>query len=498
MRALQRKVPMRITQKALTFDDVLLLPAHSNVLPRDVSLRTQLTRNITLQMPLLSAAMDTVTEARLAIALAQEGGIGIIHKNLTARAQAAEVAKVKRFESGILKDPITVSPRMTVRDVLGITRQYRISGLPVLDKAGKVVGIVTNRDLRFETNLDQPVKAIMTPRKRLVTVKEGASVEDAKELIRTHRLERVLVVDDEFHLRGLITVKDILKSTEHPLANKDASGRLRAGAAVGVGAGTEERVAMLADAGIDVIIVDTAHGHSQGVLDRVRWIKNNYPQIEVIGGNIATADAARALVDHGADAVKVGIGPGSICTTRIVAGVGMPQITAVQNVAEALKGSGVPIIADGGIRYSGDIAKAIAAGADCVMLGSLFAGTEESPGDIELFQGRSYKSYRGMGSLGAMQQGSSDRYFQDAEGEGAAEKLVPEGIEGRVPYKGALTAVIQQLMGGLRAAMGYCGCPTIDELRARAEFVEITSAGVRESHVHDVQIVKEAPNYRVD
>src|SRR5512139_639121 len=496
MRALQRKVPMRITQKALTFDDVLLLPAHSNVLPRDVSLRTQLTRNITLQMPLLSAAMDTVTEARLAIALAQEGGIGIIHKNLTARAQAAEVAKVKRFESGILKDPITIQPTMTVRDVVEITRQHRISGLPVVDRAGKVVGIVTNRDLRFETNLDQPVKAIMTPRRRLVTVKEGASIEDAKELIRTHRLERVLVVDDEFHLRGLITVKDILKSTEHPLANKDASGRLRAGAAVGVGAGTEERVAMLADAGIDVIIVDTAHGHSQGVLDRVRWIKNNYPQIEVIGGNIATADAARALVDHGADAVKVGIGPGSICTTRIVAGVGMPQITAVQNVAEALKGSGVPMIADGGIRYSGDIAKAIAAGADTVMLGGLFAGTEEAPGEVELFQGRSYKSYRGMGSLGAMQAGSSDRYFQEATAN--VDKFVPEGIEGRVPYKGSVLAVIHQLTGGVRSSMGYLGCATIAEMHERATFVEITSAGVRESHVHDVQITKEAPNYHVE
>jgi len=487
---------MRILQKALTFDDVLLVPAHSRILPRDVSLSTRLTRNIPLNLPLLSAAMDTVTESRLAIALAQEGGIGIIHKNLSSKAQAAEVAKVKRFESGILKDPITVSPLMTVRDVLEITSQYRISGLPVIDRAGKVVGIVTNRDLRFEANLDQPVKAIMTPRKRLVTVKEGASVEDAKELLRAHRLERVLVIDDAFHLRGLITVKDILKSTEHPLANKDASGRLRAGAAVGVGPGTEERVERLAEAGVDVVIVDTAHGHSQGVLDRVNWIKAHFPQIEVIGGNIATADAARALVDSGADAVKVGIGPGSICTTRIVAGVGVPQITAIQNVSEALKGTGVPMIADGGIRYSGDIAKAIAAGADTAMLGGLFAGTEEAPGEVELFQGRSYKSYRGMGSLGAMQAGSSDRYFQEATAN--VDKFVPEGIEGRVPYKGSVLAVIHQLMGGLRSSMGYLGCSTIAQMHDQACFVEITSAGVRESHVHDVQITKEAPNYHVE
>ena len=487
---------MRLLQKALTFDDVLLVPAHSQILPRDVSLATRLTRNISLNLPLLSAAMDTVTEGRLAIALAQEGGIGIIHKNLSPKQQAAEVAKVKRFESGILRDPITVTPSMTVRDVIEITRQYKISGLPVIDKAGKVVGIVTNRDLRFETNLDQPVKAIMTPRKRLVTVKEGASVEDAQELIRKHRLERVLVVDDDFRMRGLITVKDSLKSTEHPLANKDASGRLRAGAAVGVGAGTEERVEALAEAGIDVIVVDTAHGHSQGVLDRVNWVKKNFPQVEVIGGNIATADAARALVDCGADAVKVGIGPGSICTTRIVAGVGVPQITAIQNVSEALKGTGVPMIADGGIRYSGDIAKAIAAGANTVMLGGLFAGTEEAPGEVELFQGRSYKSYRGMGSLGAMQAGSSDRYFQEATAN--VDKFVPEGIEGRVPYKGSVLAVIHQLTGGLRSSMGYLGCATIDAMHDRATFVEITSAGVRESHVHDVQITKEAPNYHVD
>jgi IMP dehydrogenase len=487
---------MRLLQKALTFDDVLLVPAHSQILPRDVSLASKLTRNITLNLPLLSAAMDTVTEGRLAIALAQEGGIGIVHKNLTARAQAAEVAKVKRFESGILKDPITIAPSMTVRDVVDITRQHRISGLPVVDKAGRVVGIVTNRDLRFETNLDQPVKAIMTPRKRLVTVKEGASVEDAKDLLRKHRLERVLVVDDEFNLRGLITVKDILKSTEHPNASKDSLGRLRAGAAVGVGAGTEERVELLAEAGVDVIVVDTAHGHSQGVLDRVNWVKKNFPHIEVIGGNIATAEAARALVDNGADAVKVGIGPGSICTTRIVAGVGVPQITAIQNVSDALKGTGVPMIADGGVRYSGDIAKAIAAGANTVMLGGLFAGTEEAPGEVELFQGRSYKSYRGMGSLGAMQAGSSDRYFQ--EGTANVDKFVPEGIEGRVPYKGTVLAVIHQLMGGLRSSMGYLGCATIPDMHANATFVEITSAGVRESHVHDVQITKEAPNYHVD
>lgn len=486
---------MRVIQKALTFDDVLLVPAHSDILPRDVSLQTQLTRNIRLNLPLVSAAMDTVTEARLAIALAQEGGIGIVHKNLTPKQQAAEVAKVKRFESGVLKDPITITPQMTVRDVLEITRQNKISGLPVLD--GKlVVGIVTNRDLRFECNLDQPVSAIMTPRERLVTVKEGASVEEAKELIRKHRLERVLVINDAFELRGLITVKDILKSTEHPSANKDENGRLRVGAAVGVGAGTEERATLLAEAGVDVLVVDTAHGHSQGVLDRVQWVKKNFPHVQVIGGNIATGAAARALVDHGADAVKVGIGPGSICTTRIVAGVGVPQISAIQNVAQALAGTGVPLIADGGIRYSGDISKAIAAGANVVMLGGLFAGTEEAPGEVELFQGRSYKSYRGMGSLGAMQAGAADRYFQDNTAN--VDKLVPEGIEGRVPYKGSVLAVIHQLMGGLRSSMGYLGCATIDDMHQRAEFVEITSAGVRESHVHDVQITKEAPNYHVD
>ena len=486
---------MRLIQKALTFDDVLLVPAHSTVLPRDVRLATQLTRNIRLNLPLVSAAMDTVTESRLAIALAQEGGIGIIHKNLNPKSQAAEVAKVKRFESGVLKDPITIPPTMTVREVLALTRAHRISGLPVVD-GGKVVGIVTNRDLRFETRLDEVVSNIMTPRERLVTVKEGASVEDGKALMHTHRLERVLVVNDAFELRGLMTVKDILKSSEYPSAAKDGFGRLRVGAAVGTGEGTEERVALLIEAGSDVIVVDTAHGHSQGVLSRVAWVKKNFPQVQVIGGNIATGAAARALVDHGADGVKVGIGPGSICTTRIVAGVGVPQISAVDNVANALADTGVPLIADGGVRYSGDISKAIAAGAHCVMLGGLFAGTEEAPGETVLYQGRSYKSYRGMGSLGAMKEGAADRYFQDNEAN--VEKLVPEGIEGRVPYKGPVTAVIHQLMGGLRSSMGYVGCKTIDEMRERAEFVEITSAGIRESHVHDVQITKEAPNYHVD
>jgi IMP dehydrogenase len=486
---------MRIIQKALTFDDVLLLPAHSSVLPRDVSLRTQLTRNITLNIPLLSAAMDTVTESRLAIALAQEGGIGIIHKNMTAKAQALQVAKVKRFESGVVKDPVTIAPDMTVRDVLNLTRQHRISGLPVVE-GKKVVGIVTNRDLRFETRLDLPVRNIMTPRDKLITVRENASRDEARALMHEHRIERVLVVNDAFELRGLITVKDILKSSEHPNACKDELGRLRAGAAVGVGEGTEERVSLLAEAGVDVIVVDTAHGHSKGVLDRVQWVKKNFPNVDVIGGNIATASAAKALLDHGADGVKVGIGPGSICTTRMVAGVGVPQITAIDNVAKALLGSGVPLIADGGVRFSGDISKAIAAGAHVVMLGGLFAGTEEAPGEIELFQGRSYKSYRGMGSLGAMQDGSKDRYFQDNEA--SQDKLVPEGVEGRVAYKGSVLAVIHQLMGGLRATMGYLGCADIAEVHAKAEFVEITSAGIRESHVHDVQITKEAPNYHVD
>jgi len=488
---------MRVVQKALTFDDVLLLPAQSSVVPRDVSLQTRLTRRITLNIPLLSAAMDTITEARLAIAIAQEGGLGIVHKNMSPKAQAAEVAKVKRFESGVVKDPITVPPTMSVREVLVLTALHKISGLPVVE-GRKVVGIVTNRDLRFETNLDQPVANIMTKPDRLVTVPEGTDLEVAKTLMHRHRLERVLVINDRFELKGLITVKDILKSTEHPLASKDELGRLRVGAAGCTTGDTGERVEALVAAGVDVVVVDTSHGHSQGVLERVRRVKNIYPQVQVIGGNVATAGGARALADHGADAVKVGIGPGSICTTRIVAGVGVPQISAVLNTLEGIAKLDIPIIADGGIRYSGDIAKAIAAGASCVMLGSLFAGTEEAPGEIELYQGRSYKIYRGMGSLGAMQQGSSDRYFQDAEGDDAAEKLVPEGIEGRVPYKGALAAVIHQLMGGVRAAMGYCGCATIDEMRSRAEFVEITAAGMRESHVHDVQITKEAPNYRVE
>ncbi len=486
---------MRILQKALTFDDVLLVPAYSQILPRDVSLRTRLTRSIHLNIPVLSAAMDTVTEARMAIAIAQEGGIGIVHKNLSVRQQAAQVSKVKRYEAGVVKEPVTVRPDMTVRDVLQLARQHKFSGLPVVDDAGRVVGIVTNRDIRFETKLDQPVSSIMTPRERLVTVKEGASRDEVIRLLHKHRLERVLVVNDTFELRGLITVKDILKSTEFPLASKDEHGRLRVGAAVGVGGDTEDRVAALVEAGVDVLVVDTAHGHSQGVLKRVEWIKTRFPKVQVIGGNIATGAAARALVDHGADAVKVGIGPGSICTTRIVAGVGVPQITAVANVAEALRGTGVPLIADGGIRYSGDVAKAIAAGAHSVMIGSLFAGTDEAPGEIELYQGRSYKSYRGMGSLGAMQQGSKDRYFQDNEAN--VEKLVPEGIEGRVPYKGSVLNVLHQLMGGLRSSMGYLGSPDIEHLHANATFVEITSAGIKESHVHDVQITKEAPNYNI-
>jgi IMP dehydrogenase len=486
---------MRVIQRALTFDDVLLLPAHSRVLPREVSLKTRVTRKIELNIPLVSAAMDTVTEARLAIALAQEGGIGIIHKNMPPKGQAAEVSKVKRYESGVVKDPITIAPSMSVREVLSLIRTYKISGLPVVE-GRRVVGIVTNRDLRFETNLDQPVRNIMTPRDRLVTVKEGATLEEAQALMHRHRLERVLVVNGDFELRGLITVKDILKSSEYPNACKDELGRLRVGAAIGVGEGTEERAEALVEAGVDVLVVDTAHGHSQGVLDRVRWVKRTFPQIQVVGGNIATAAAASALVDHGADGVKVGIGPGSICTTRIVAGVGVPQVTAIQSVLEGLAGTDVPMIADGGIRYSGDIAKAIGAGASTVMLGGLFAGTEEAPGEIELYQGRSYKTYRGMGSLGAMQQGAADRYFQERDESG--EKLVPEGVEGRVPYKGSVVQVIHQLMGGLRSSMGYTGCETINEMRQKVQFVEITAAGVREAHVHDVQIVKEAPNYRVE
>jgi len=486
---------MRVTQKALTFDDVLLVPAFSDVLPKDTSLSTQLTRNISLNIPLVSAAMDTVTEARLAIAMAQEGGIGIVHKNLTATQQAAEVAKVKRHESGVLRDPITIEPELTVRQVIALTQQHKISGLPVL-KNGKVVGIVTNRDLRFETNLDQPVSNVMTPRERLVTVTEDDSLEQAKALMHKHRLERVLVTDSDNRLKGLITVKDIQKATEHPWASKDVHGKLRVGAAVSVGEGTEDRIEKLVHAGVDVLVVDTAHGHSKGVLERVRWVKQNFPQVDVIGGNIATAEAAKALMEHGADGVKVGIGPGSICTTRIVAGVGVPQISAIANVAKALAGTGIPVIADGGIRYSGDISKALAAGASSVMMGGMFAGTEDAPGEVVLFQGRSYKAYRGMGSLGAMTQGSADRYFQDPANN--ADKMVPEGIEGRVPYKGSVLAIIYQLVGGVRSSMGYVGCRSIGELHERAEFVEISSAGIRESHVHDVQITKEAPNYHVE
>jgi IMP dehydrogenase len=486
---------MRLIQKALTFDDVLLVPAYSAILPKDTSLNTRLTRNISLSIPLVSAAMDTVTESRLAIAIAQEGGIGIIHKNLTAKEQAREVAKVKRFEAGVVRDPITIPPTMKIRDVIALSQQHGISGFPVVE--GKnVVGIITNRDLRFEEELDAEVRQKMTPREKLVYVKEGADPVEAKRLMNKHRLERVLVVNDAFELRGLITVKDIFKSTEHPNAAKDDQGKLRVGAAVGVGPDNDERVELLMAAGVDVVVVDTAHGYSQGVLDRVKWVKRRYPEVEVIGGNIATAEAALALRDAGADGVKVGIGPGSICTTRIVAGVGVPQITAISNVAKALEGSDIPCIADGGIRFSGDISKALAAGASSVMMGRMFAGTEEAPGEIILYQGRSYKSYRGMGSLGAMSDGSADRYFQDASNN--ADKLVPEGIEGRVPYKGSVLAILYQLVGGVRSSMGYCGCATIDELREKAQFVEISSAGMRESHVHDVQITKEAPNYRAD
>lgn len=489
---------MRLLGNALTFDDVLLVPAFSQVLPKDASLATQFTRNIALNLPLVSAAMDTVTEARLAIAIAQEGGIGVIHKNLTAQQQAKEVAKVKRYESGVLRDPVVISPSTSVRQVLDMSEQLGISGFPVIDQ-GKVVGIVTGRDLRFETRYDLPVSQIMTPKEKLVTVPEGTTLVEAKSLLNKYKLERLLVVNNDFVLKGLITVKDITKQTSFPNAARDSQGQLRVAAAVGVGDGTEERVEALVKAGVDAIVVDTAHGHSKGVIERVRWVKQNYPHIDVIGGNIATGAAALALVEAGADAVKVGIGPGSICTTRIVAGVGVPQITAVDNVATALKGTGVPLIADGGVRYSGDIAKAIAAGASTIMMGGMFAGTEESPGDIVLFQGRSYKSYRGMGSIGAMQQGSADRYFQEASTTNPnADKLVPEGIEGRVPYKGSMVSIVYQMAGGLRASMGYCGCASIAEMQNKAEFVQITAAGMRESHVHDVQITTEAPNYRAE
>ncbi|MEN9755899.1 MAG: hypothetical protein RL755_86 [Pseudomonadota bacterium] len=488
---------MQIIQEALTFDDVLLVPAHSTVLPREVSMQTKLTRGIALNIPLVAAAMDTVTEARLAIAIAQEGGVGIIHKNMTTEQQALEVHRVKKYETGVIKDPITVTPNASIRDVLKLTQAKKISGVPVVD-GDELVGIVTSRDLRFETRFDEPVSSVMTPKERLITVNENANRKDVLALLHKHRIEKVLVVNDDFHLRGLITVKDIQKAKDYPNACKDEQERLRVGAAVGTGEGTEERVAALVNAGVDVIVVDTAHGHSQGVIDRVRWVKKHYPNVQVIGGNIATAEAALALVEAGADGVKVGIGPGSICTTRIVAGVGVPQMTAVSNVAAALKNTGVSIIADGGVRYSGDVAKALAAGADAVMLGGLFAGTEEAPGEVELFQGRSYKSYRGMGSLGAMsqQQGSSDRYFQEEAD--SVEKLVPEGIEGRVPYKGTMLAVVHQLLGGIRASMGYTGCATIAILHEKAQFVRVTSAGMRESHVHDVTITKEAPNYRME
>lgn len=487
---------MRLSGEALTFDDVLLVPAYSNVLPREVSLRTQLTRTVRLNIPILSAAMDTVTEGRLAIALAQQGGLGVIHKNLSPAQQAAQVRIVKKFESGVVKDPITVSPDTNIHEVLELTRKHRISGVPVV-RGEELMGIVTSRDLRFETRYDNPVGSIMTPKAKLVTVGEGARRDEVIALLHKHRIEKVLVVNDRFQLRGLITVKDIQKAQEFPNACKDEHGRLRVGAAVGTGPGTQERVAALVEAGADIIVVDTAHGHSRDVLDRVRWIKRHYPDSQVIGGNIVTGEAARSLVEAGTDAVKIGIGPGSICTTRVVTGVGVPQITAIANVQKALEGTGIPLISDGGIRYSGDIAKAIAAGAHTVMIGSLFAGTEEAPGEVELYQGRSYKSYRGMGSLGAMAQpqGSSDRYFQESD---EIEKLVPEGIEGRVPYKGSLTAVIHQLLGGIRAAMGYTGCATLEEFRTEAQFVRVTYAGMRESHVHDVTITKEAPNYRIE
>ena len=488
-------IEMRIIQEALTFDDVLLVPAHSNVLPRDVDLTSQLTREIHLNVPLLSAAMDTVTDGRLAIAMAQEGGMGIIHKNMSAEAQANEVRRVKKYESGVIKDPITVGPDISISEVLEITRANNISGVPVVDKE-QLLGIVTSRDLRFETHLDAPVTTIMTPKERLVTVEEGASLDKVQALLHKHRIEKVLVVNDDFQLRGMITVKDIQKSSEHPNACKSEQGQLRAGAAVGVGAETDERVRALIEADVDVIVVDTAHGHSQAVLDTVKRVKSKYPDVQVIGGNIATEAAAAALIEYGADALKVGIGPGSICTTRIVAGVGVPQITAIDNVVRVAHKKNIPVIADGGIRYSGDIAKAIAAGANTIMVGSLFAGTKESPGDVELYQGRSYKTYRGMGSIGAMQQGSSDRYFQ--EGESEKDKLVPEGIEGRVPYKGSITSILHQLLGGVRSSMGYVGCNSIKEMHTKTEFVKISAAGMRESHVHDVAITKEAPNYQVE
>ncbi|MCX4025550.1 IMP dehydrogenase [Endozoicomonas sp. SM1973] len=487
---------LRVAQEALTFDDVLLVPGYSEVLPKDVSLKTQLTREIQLNIPLISAAMDTVTESQLAIAMAQEGGIGIIHKNMTIADQAYHVRAVKKHESGVVKDPITIEAGATVRQLLDLTRQNKISGVPVMQN-GDLVGIVTSRDVRFVSELNTLVSEIMTPKEKLVTVKEGADPSEVQQLLHKHRIEKVLVVDDKFNLTGMMTVKDIQKAQDFPNACKDVAGQLRVGAAVGTGVETEERVAALVEAGVDVIVVDTAHGHSRGVLDRVTWVKKQFPHIQVIGGNIATAEAAKALAAAGADAVKVGIGPGSICTTRVVTGIGVPQITAVASVVEALKNENIPVIADGGVRYSGDIAKAIVAGASCVMMGSMLAGTEEAPGEVELYQGRSYKAYRGMGSLGAMSQatGSSDRYFQDAQA--GVEKLVPEGIEGRVPYKGPMASILNQMIGGLRAAMGYTGSPDIQTMRTVPQFVRITNAGMRESHVHDVTITKEAPNYRV-
>lgn len=486
---------MHFLQKALTFDDVLLVPAYSEILPKNTSLATCLTRNISLNIPLVSAAMDTVTEASLAIAIAQEGGIGIIHKNLTAKEQAREVSKVKRFESGVVRDPITISPAMKIYEVIALSELHSISGFPVVE-GNNLVGVITNRDLRFEEDLYAEVRTKMTTRDKLVYVKDGANLIEAKRLMNKHRLERVMVINNNFELRGLITVKDIQKSTAHPFASKDNQGKLRVGAAVGVSHDNDERIKLLVIAGVDVLVIDSAHGHSIGVLNRIKSIKTLYPQIQVIGGNIATGAAAKALINSGVDAVKVGIGPGSICTTRIVAGVGVPQITAIANVAKALQGTGIPIIADGGIRFSGDVSKALAAGASSVMIGSIFAGTEEAPGEVILFQGRSYKSYRGMGSLGAMANGSADRYFQNCKNN--SEKLVPEGIEGRVPYKGSVFAILYQLTGGIRSSMGYCGCATIKEFQKKAKFVEITTAGICESHVHNVQITKEAPNYRTD
>ena len=484
---------MQLIGEALTFDDVSLVPAYSQVLPGDVNLTTRLTREINLNAPLVSAAMDTVTEARLAIAMAQEGGIGVVHKNMTLRQQAEQVQIVKKFEAGVIKDPITVNPNTTIKEVLEITHRHNISGVPVVD-GSELVGIVTSRDMRFEKRLGDPVRNIMTGKSDLITVQENASQDEILDLLHRHRIEKVLVVNDNFDLRGLVTVKDIQKSTDHPNAAKDSQERLLVAAAVGVGGDTEDRVSALIDASVDVIVVDTAHGHTKGVLERIRWVKDNFPDVQVIGGNVTTAEGALALVEAGADGVKVGQGPGSICTTRMVAGVGVPQVTAVANIADALKAKGVPLIADGGIRFSGDFAKAIASGAWTVMIGGLFAGTEEAPGEVELFQGRSYKSYRGMGSLGAMQDGSRDRYFQH---DVSVEKLVPEGIEGRVPYKGTLSGVIHQLLGGLRSSMGYMGCETIEKFRTESRFVRITNAGIRESHAHDVQITKEAPNYKL-